>query len=83
VSVDVHDDPDRVVAFVREQPMPWQHGWLPEPEREAFRDRFSIQTIPTLVIVDRDGRIAASSPGLQAEGVREMVERVHATASTR
>jgi thiol-disulfide isomerase/thioredoxin len=83
LSVDVYDDPERVVAFVREQPMPWQHGWLPEAEREAFRDRFSILSIPTLVIVDRDGRIVASSPGLRPEGVREMVERVHAAASTR
>jgi thiol-disulfide isomerase/thioredoxin len=76
LSVDVHDDPERVREFVREQPMPWQHGWLPESEREAFRERFSIVSIPTLVIIDRDGRIVASSPGLRAEGVREAVERV-------
>jgi thiol-disulfide isomerase/thioredoxin len=83
VSVDVHDDPDRAVAFVREQPMPWQHGWLPEAEREAFRERFAILSIPTLVIIDGDGRIVASSPGLQADGVRDMVERVHAAAPVR
>lgn len=82
LSVDVYDDPERVEAFVREQSMPWQHGWLPEPEREAFRERFSIQSIPTLAIIDREGRIVASSPGLRPAGVREMVERVHAAALT-
>jgi thiol-disulfide isomerase/thioredoxin len=76
LSIDVYDDPERVASFVREQPMPWQHGWLPETEREAFRTRFGIESIPTLAIVDREGRIVASSPGLRAEGVREAVERL-------
>jgi thiol-disulfide isomerase/thioredoxin len=83
LSVDVYDDPERVAEFVREQPMPWQHGWLPEAEREPFRARFGILSIPTLAIVDPEGRIVASSPGLRAVGVREAVERVAASAPAR
>lgn len=74
VSIDAYDSPETIATFLDEEPMPWRHGWIHEPEREAFLQTLDVQSIPTLVLIDAEGTILASSPELQAEHLLEQIE---------
>jgi peroxiredoxin len=74
VSIDAYDSPETLAAFLDEEPMPWRHGWVRESEREAFRQALDVESIPTLVLIDADGTILASTPELEAEHLLEQID---------
>jgi hypothetical protein len=74
VSISAWNEPEPLAAFLREEPMPWRHGWVREEQRDAFQATLGFQSIPTFVLVGPDGTILASSPELDADGLLEQIE---------
>lgn len=79
VSIDIYDDPERITEFLAGEPLPWRHGWVREDQRDSVHDRLQLGGIPSLVLIDADGIIVASSPELAAQN---LVARVTALTST-
>lgn len=76
VSISAWDEPDALASFLRDEPMPWRHGWIRESERDAFAQALGFQAVPTLILIDAEGTILASSPELRADNLIDQVATI-------
>jgi hypothetical protein len=74
VSISAWNEPEQLAAFMRDEPMPWRHGWVRESERDGFQATLGYRSVPTLILIDAEGVIVASSPELRAELLLERIE---------
>jgi thiol-disulfide isomerase/thioredoxin len=72
VSNDV--GPEAVETFRAQWPMPWRHAWIGNEEFEALAKRWQFSSIPTMVLVDADGTILATSPALHGPTLRAAID---------
>ena len=63
VAVSLDNDPGDLTKFLADKPEPWPQIIFPEQTDRGFDNplakRFGVQSIPQLLVVDRDGKLAA------------------------
>ncbi|KIG17985.1 Thioredoxin [Enhygromyxa salina] len=73
VSVSVDAQVDTVEAFRRDKwPMPWIN--LHEPDESALQKAWEFSGVPLVVLVDAEGRIAATEEKLRGEALLETLQ---------
>ncbi len=82
VSIDPYEDPQTILEFQRDNPMPWTNAWVREADREMFVEALEITSIPILVLIGPDGRILDSNPTLRAENVEARVRHFRSRADS-
>lgn len=71
-SIDLGEEEDTVRAFVQKNPLPYPV--LMDPDGEVS-DRFGVLALPTVIVVDRQGKIAFSRGGITgADILRSVIE---------
>lgn len=73
VSFDPNDNASALRDWKDRHDAPWPHATAPE-----VATRYGVTTIPTIVVVDADGRIAWSSSGREVVPADTIVARVQA-----
>jgi thiol-disulfide isomerase/thioredoxin len=77
VSIATDFDPEAVRAFRRDKnhKMPWRNVVVPEAASPDFHKRLGIVGIPLAVLLDEQGVILASSPGLEVAKIPELLKK--------
>ncbi len=78
LAVSVGEEEEIVREFVRRSPYPYPV--LVDP-RDEMTERLGIYVLPTLMIIDTEGRVAYFQPGIaNAETLRDVLEGAGASA---
>lgn len=81
VSIDTNEDLAKVKAFINANPAEYQ---VLVDEDGRVGDSYGVVALPTVVLVDRQGRVAFTSVGLtEASTLRPLIERELARADVR
>ncbi len=74
ISISLDASSDLVTRFRRKRhPMPWRHAHLEEGFGSLVVSAMGVEGIPWMVLVDRQGRIAAEGPDLRGQGLKSAV----------
>ena len=66
VGVNLDADEDLARAFLNRKSLPWRHVLLGDWSTTDIPKRFAVSTIPTYVLIDRDGQIDVHGESLEA-----------------
>jgi thiol-disulfide isomerase/thioredoxin len=70
------------IETVRDQNYPWLKS-IPVPVSSNVYEAYGVSTTPTLVFLDRDGKVAAYNPGqLTAEQLEPLIQKITAVSSS-
>jgi thiol-disulfide isomerase/thioredoxin len=70
------------IERVRDQYYPWLKT-VPVPVSSSVYETYGVSTTPTLVMLDRDGKVAVYNPGqLTAEQLEPLIQKITAVASS-
>lgn len=70
------------IERIRDQYYPWLKT-VPVPVSSSVYETYGVSTTPTLVMLDRDGKVAAYNPGqLTAEQLEPFIQKITAVASS-
>jgi thiol-disulfide isomerase/thioredoxin len=74
VVIGINDDetPERARAYIEEQKLDWTH--LYDGPAGAARKAFEVTAIPTVIVLDREGKIAAYETGLAESSEKTLRE---------
>jgi thiol-disulfide isomerase/thioredoxin len=75
VAVSVDGSPDDVATFREQWPMPWRHAWLDADAWKSLEQRWTINAVPTVVLVDADGIIVELDMAVRREQLLPRLER--------
>jgi thiol-disulfide isomerase/thioredoxin len=73
LSLDAHDDLDTLQKFVAARKLPWVQA-RPEGIEELIAKRFRVYSFPTLILLDREGKVVVSR--LEAEDLKKKLEEI-------
>ena len=77
LSIAFQDDRGAVQAFrAGKFPMPWNHVFVDSAREDEISAAFEIYGLPTLILVDREGRIVRVNQGLRGEQLRATLDSV-------
>ena len=62
VGVSLDSDKDALAAFTKENKMPWPQFFDGKGWDSELAQRFNIQAVPTMWLLDREGKLADASP---------------------
>lgn len=70
------------IEQVRDEYYPWMKS-VPAPVSDAVYEAYGVSTTPTLVFIDRDGKVAKYNPGqLTAEQLEPLIQKITAPLAT-
>lgn len=70
------------IETIRDEYYPWLKN-VPVPVNSNVYESYGVSSTPTLVFLDRDGKVAAYNPGqLTAEKLEPLLQRIMATSSS-
>jgi len=83
VSINTFESPEKVRTFRRDRwPMPWRHVVLEdETKSEQVVRTFEAASLPTSILIDRGGRIAATGTAARGPKLDETLARLFSTES--
>ncbi|MBM4002078.1 MAG: redoxin domain-containing protein [Planctomycetes bacterium] len=83
VGVNLDKDPEAVLEFLDKNPVPWET--LMGDETQAIASSFGVRAIPTMLLVDREGKIAAVSHNCESliPKLEKLLEGPGGTGGTR
>jgi len=71
------------IERVRDQFYPWLKA-VPVPVSSSVHETYGVSSTPTIVMLDRDGKVAAYNPGqLTAEQLEPLIQKITAVAGSR
>ena len=77
VSVAMHDGKDAVLEFrAGKWPMPWNNVFVDGALQDEIKDTFEVFGLPTMILVDRQGKIVGVNESLENDGLAKLLDRV-------
>jgi len=75
ISLDHPGDKDKLVAFTKENKMPWGEYYDGAEGPMKIARKYGINAIPTSFLIDGNGKIIASGEALRGDGLEPLVKK--------